>query len=96
MAKESRGAVVSVRLSEQEQAQLRLVADARGTSVSEVIRSYVAQEANRLPSGDTSSTAVRDPAVYVASGVTGAGDRGVRWMTGVESTSIGSTLVVSF
>jgi hypothetical protein len=36
-----RGTVVSVRLSSDQQSRLRRIADARGTSVSELIRTYI-------------------------------------------------------
>jgi hypothetical protein len=44
MAKEPRGAVVSVRISEDEQARLRRIAEAQGKSVSELVRSVVVRE----------------------------------------------------
>jgi Ribbon-helix-helix protein, copG family len=44
MAKESRDAVISVRISEEDQARLRALAAARGTSVSELVRSIVLRE----------------------------------------------------
>jgi hypothetical protein len=44
MVKEPRGAVVSVRISEDEQARLRRLAEAQGKSVSELVRSVVVRE----------------------------------------------------
>lgn len=44
VGREARGAVVSVRVSEEEQTRLRKVADSRGTSVSEFVRSVVVRE----------------------------------------------------
>ena len=44
MSKEQRGAIVSVRITDEEQQRLREVALARGTSVSEVVRSVVVRE----------------------------------------------------
>src|SRR5690349_15708538 len=44
MAKESRDAVVSVRISEDDQARLRKLATERGTSVSELVRTVVVRE----------------------------------------------------
>lgn len=44
MAREPKGAVVSLRMSEEEQAQLRQMADERGSSVSDLIRTFVSRE----------------------------------------------------
>jgi predicted DNA-binding protein len=49
MPKESRDAVVSVRISEEDQARLRELAAERGTSVSELVRSVVLREVEEAP-----------------------------------------------
>jgi hypothetical protein len=84
MGKDARGAVVSVRLSEEEQARLRKIADARGTSISELIRSYVAAEVRPVPRGET-----------VASVPTGhLGTAIVTWHTTARDEADGATLTV--
>ena len=45
MAKESKAAVVSVRLSEEDQQRLRRIAETRGTTVSDLVRSAALREA---------------------------------------------------
>jgi hypothetical protein len=85
MTKESKGAVVSIRLTEDEQAHLRAIAVAQGTSVSEVIRRLVAASIGPgLPLG-TSAPSAR----------TGGGgiDEGVFWSADAGTAS-GSTLTV--
>lgn len=44
MAKESKAAVVSVRLSEEDQRRLRRIAETRGTTVSDLVRSAALRE----------------------------------------------------
>ncbi|MGV9535028.1 DUF6290 family protein [Streptosporangium sandarakinum] len=48
MAKDSKAAVVSVRLSEEEQQRLRRVAETRGTTVSNLVRSAALREAGEV------------------------------------------------
>ena len=60
MPKETRDAVVSVRMSAEEQERLRLLAESRGGSVSDLIRAYVRQETGeRLPRGETAASSSR-------------------------------------
>jgi hypothetical protein len=68
MSKDPRGAVVSVRLPEDQQTYLEQLAEARGTSVSDLIRSYVANEMQPPPSGETVSTAPDSTAAQVDTG----------------------------
>ncbi len=80
----ARGAVLSLRLSESEQKTLRAAADARGTSVSDMVRALVAKElaptarSARLAvtaSGQPASSAVGQGVFWQAQPVTG-GSRG--------------------
>jgi len=50
MAKEPRGAILSVRVSDDEQVLLRKMAEDRGTSVSDLVRSFVAREVGVITS----------------------------------------------
>jgi hypothetical protein len=85
MPKEPKGAVVSIRLSEEEQAHLRAIAADQGTSVSEVIRRLVASSIGPgLPLGQSA------PSMRTGSG---AMDEGVFWASDAGSAS-GSTLMV--
>lgn len=84
MGREARGSIVSVRLSEQEQVQLRQIAESRGTSISEVIRSYVAGEMHPTPLGQTASAQPTNPSVHI--------EGGVRWQAGTEAVADGTNL----
>ncbi|GEL47390.1 hypothetical protein CHO01_25060 [Cellulomonas hominis] len=77
----ARGAVLSLRLSESEQKTLRAAADARGTSVSDMVRALVAKElaptarSARLAvtaSGQPASSAVGQGVFWQAQPVTGS------------------------
>ena len=57
MGKESRDAVVSVRISEEDQARLRELAAARGTSVSDLVRTVVLREVGEVPAVAATVTA---------------------------------------
>lgn len=58
MSKEPRGAVISIRLSEDEQTHLRAIATEQGTSVSDVVRGFVADSIGPdLPRGQSSASA---------------------------------------
>lgn len=58
MPKETRDAVISVRLSADEQDRLKALAESQGGSVSDLIRGYVRRETGpRLPRGETSAAA---------------------------------------
>lgn len=87
MAKElPRGAVVSVRLSDQEQDRLRAIADESGTSVSEVIRDFVNREMrDPLPRG-VSVSPTRDMAVSDGS------SPAFRWLAGDWEGASGATI----
>lgn len=83
MAKEARDAVVSVRISEEDQSRLRRLAAERGTSVSELVRSVVVREVSEPPvipraSGVTSGTATPRGTTTATSPSTGL-DRGFTW-----------------
>jgi hypothetical protein len=57
MDRDGRRAVVSVRISEADQQRLRRIADARGTSVSDLVRSAALREADSGPQIVTITTA---------------------------------------
>jgi hypothetical protein len=82
MAKESRDAVISVRISEEDQARLRALAAARGTSVSELVRSIVLREIGEPASAATTftSTECRGPqGTTTAAARAPSADQGVFW-----------------
>ena len=97
MPKESRDAVISVRISEEDQARLRALAAARGTSVSELVRSIVLREISdpappattytsaecRAPKGSTTA-APRHPSA----------DQGVFWSDQGAATVAGATITL--
>jgi len=97
MAKEPRDAVISVRISEDDQARLRALAAARGTSLSELVRSIVLREISepappattftsaecRAPRGKTSAAA-RHPSA----------DQGVFWSDQGAATVAGATITL--
>ena len=97
MPKESRDAVISVRISEEDQARLRALAAARGTSVSELVRSIVLREISdpappattytsaecRAPKGSTTAAA-RHPSA----------DQGVFWSDQGAATVAGATITL--
>jgi hypothetical protein len=77
----TKGAVISLRVSEDEQARLREAAEERGTSVSDLVRAVVLREVNDSPTGGVVASSTATPAVdgwqgpfwNVAEGVTVAG-----------------------
>jgi len=86
MAKETRGAIVSVRLSDEEQDRLRAIAEETGTTVSEVIRTLVKRETrDPLPSGVTQAP-IRDAVLYDGSAST------FRWLAGDWEGVSGATI----
>jgi hypothetical protein len=88
MPRDGRGAIVSVRLSEEQQDRLRRIAEARGESMSEVIRSYVAAENTPSAAGMTISTAPNSVSPQFDTGL-------ITWTTTVSSgESVGTTLTV--
>jgi len=99
MPKESRDAVISVRISEEDQARLRALAAARGTSVSELVRGIVLREI-----GDPSPAATSYPASECRAprgtntGATRApsADQGVFWSDQDRATVSGATITVRF
>jgi hypothetical protein len=103
MPKDSRDAVVSVRISHEEQARLRAHAEARGMSVSELLRSAALALANpvvadaRPPSlGETSTGHGGRPAphfVVAPRGVSAGGLVGFQWTTAGGHVD-GSTLII--
>ncbi len=85
MPKEPRGAVISIRLSENEQAHLRSLAADQGKSVSEVVREFVTSSIGpELPQGITASSAQTG---------TGSFDRGMFWATDTGIIA-GSTITI--
>ncbi|MGI8333498.1 DUF6290 family protein [Actinomadura scrupuli] len=90
MAREPKGAVVSLRLSEDEQERLREIAETRGTSVSEVIRGVVRREFSEpLPIVETeTSSSAAD-----SSGQLGTG---VFWDAPKGSVVTGNTITISY
>jgi len=99
MAKESRDAVISVRISEEDQARLRALAAARGTSVSELVRGIVLREISDPAAAATTytSTECRAPR-GTTSGATRApsADQGVFWSDQDRATVAGATITVRF
>jgi hypothetical protein len=67
MTREPRGAVISIRISEDEQARLRERAQERGMSVSELLRSAALAESNVEPETASPTTQTR-PAAFVENG----------------------------
>jgi uncharacterized protein (DUF1778 family) len=99
VARDTRGAVVSVRLSDEQQDQLRRLAEARGKSVSDLIRTFVAEEMKPVARGTTVSAAGNGTGVMVASldsdAVASAGTGFVRWDYDPEQgDAVGTTLTV--
>jgi hypothetical protein len=99
MSKQPREAVVSVRISEEDQARLRQLAAARGTSVSELVRSFVVREVNepaRQPasSGATSGFASPTTGTTTAASLIPVADQGVFWDVEKPSTVSGSTITL--
>lgn len=84
--KEPRQAVVSIRLSDDEQDRLRKIADQQGMTVSDVVRGYVNQEmAGPLPRGESIGA-------HRQAGPTGLG--GLQWSTGEGAQVDGQTITV--
>jgi hypothetical protein len=97
MGKEARGAVVSVRLSDDQQARLRKIAEARGTSVSELIRTFVADETTPPVHGKTVAPAPTTAAVVVDRHANSPGTSTgyIRWTTSASvSESSGAALTL--
>lgn len=99
MAKESRDAVISVRISEEDQARLRALAAARGTSVSDLVRSVVLREISEPAAAarTVTSTECRSRS-GPATGTTRApsADQGVFWGDQGGDTVAGSTITVRY
>ena len=81
MSKATKGAILSLRLSEGEQMALRGLAESRGTSVSDVIRSIVAREVAPPQAPIATSSAASRPAVI---------GQGVFWRTSEEPSRSGT------
>lgn len=99
MVRDTRGAVVSVRLSDEQQEQLRRLAEARGTSVSDLIRTFVAEEMKPVARGTTVSATATGTGVMVATldsdGLASVGTDFVRWDYDPErGDAVGTTLTV--
>ena len=97
MAKEARDAVISVRISEEDQARLRALAAARGTSVSELVRSVVLREIH----GPATTTFTSDQCGAPKGTTTAAkalpsADQGVFWSDQGAATVAGSTITLRF
>jgi hypothetical protein len=99
MAKESRDAVISVRISEEDQTKLRALAAARGTSVSELVRGIVLREVNDPPAATTTftSTECHGPrgSTTAAARAQPAG-QGVFWSDQGQATVSGATITFRF
>jgi len=90
MSSASRGSVLSLRLSDEEQRTLRAAAEARGTSVSDLVRSLVSRELN-------ASEPIVIPTSNSASGRRSIG-QGVFWhvpQSGQESGGSNGTVVTA-
>lgn len=100
MAKESRDAVISVRISEEDQQRLRELAAARGTSVSELVRGIVLREISDPPAAGPTVTAAQCRPQRLPT--TGAGtrapsaDQGIFWGEHGHATVAGSTITVRY
>jgi hypothetical protein len=97
MAKEARDAVISVRISEEDQARLRALAAARGTSVSELVRGIVLREIGAPESVATThpSNERRGPCGTTTAGArVQAADQGVFWGDHGQATVSGATITV--
>jgi hypothetical protein len=69
MAPEPRDAVVSLRISADEHSRLRQAAEARGTSVSALVRSVVLREVNGAPHAVQTETMVSSAQVQAGHGI---------------------------
>jgi hypothetical protein len=99
MPKESRDAVISVRISEEDQAKLRALATARGTSVSELVRGIMLREVNDPPAAATTftSTQCRAPKGSTTSVARPpSADQGVFWSDQGQATVAGATITLRF
>jgi hypothetical protein len=70
MDRDGRRTVVSVRISETDQQRLRRIADARGTSVSDLLRSAALREAGGGPQVVTITTASASQPCEIGRGLT--------------------------
>jgi Ribbon-helix-helix protein, copG family len=84
MDRDGRRAVVSVRISEADRERLRQIADARGTSVSDLVRSAVLREAGGEPRVTTST--------MVSGGKSHEIGKGLTWDTMTGTRIDGNTL----
>jgi hypothetical protein len=99
MPKESRDAVISVRISEEDQAKLRALAAARGTSLSELVRGIVLREVNDPPAvaATFTSTECRGPQGTTTAAVRAqSAGQGVFWSDQGQATVSGATITVRF
>lgn len=98
MAKEPRDAVVSVRISEEDQARLRQLATERGTSVSELVRSVVIREVTEAVAPPRAAGVTSGPAPRI--GTTTAAqqghtmDNGLFWEVDSPSAVSGATVTL--
>ncbi|GAB2457420.1 ribbon-helix-helix domain-containing protein [Xylanimonas ulmi] len=69
MGTATRGSVLSLRLSDREREALRVAAEARGTGVSELVRSMVAKELSPSPSPRGATTSGQSAPATVGQGV---------------------------
>jgi hypothetical protein len=82
-AKQPRHAIVSIRLSGTERERLRRIAEARGSTISDVVRGYVEQEmAGPLPCGVSVGAKIVNP----------MGFPGIVWRTSGDTH--GATLTI--
>ncbi|HEV7964459.1 MAG TPA: DUF6290 family protein [Actinoplanes sp.] len=101
MAKEARDAVISVRISEEDQARLRALAATRGTSLSELVRSIVLREISEPASAGATftSTECRGPrGTTTAAARAPSADQGVFWsdQDQGQATAAGATITVRY
>jgi hypothetical protein len=86
MAREPRDAVVSLRISDEEQSRLRQAAEARGVSVSALVRAIVIREVSGGPQAVETKT--------IGSPGQGRADQGIFWDVQDGMTVAGGTLTV--
>lgn len=87
MARESRDAVVSLRISDDDHVRLRQVAAARGTSVSELLRSVIHREVQEVPA--TAATVTGTPVRGSRSP-----DEGIYWVAHEGAVISGATITI--
>lgn len=87
MAKEGRGTILSLRISEDEQLSLRQYAEAHGTSVSDLVRSLVHREVTPQV---RSTASVTTTTVSIAHSI----GQGIFWDVSLKNTDSGGTVTI--